>query len=67
MKTRSPSASHSLEGEVAKSTTVKWSISNFIFKKSRNVEKQSKRLVGGGLWSHCRGRLTLEPLREKLQ
>ena len=21
----------------------------------------------GGLWSHCRGRLTLEPLREKLQ
>ena len=39
----------------------------FILKKRRNVEKRSKRLVGGRLWSHCHGRLTLEPLREKLQ
>ena len=45
----------------------KWRISNFIFKKVGMLKSEARLRLVGGLWSHCHGRLTLEPLREKLQ
>ena len=45
----------------------KWRISNFIFKNVGMLKSETKLRLVGGLWSHCHGRLTLEPLREKLQ
>ena len=31
------------------------------------LKSEARLRLVGGLWSHCHGRLTLEPLREKLQ
>ena len=39
----------------------------FYFKKVGMLKSEARLRLVGGLWSHCHGRLTLEPLREKLK